>query len=105
MRKTFAILEEQGVHTMTIVTSLYHQKRSQALYGVMARVYRRERNYDIRSAGNFCFDITEASISTPDHRLAIQGMVELLHLPKGSLPFPESPDEESGSPDGALPSE
>lgn len=82
VHKTFEILEKQGVHTITIVTSLYHQKRSQALYGVMARIYRQERNYAVRSVGNFCYEKTDAPNSTPDDRLAIQGMVELLRLPE-----------------------
>ena len=104
VRKTFSILEEQGVHTMTIVTSLYHQKRSQALYGVMTRVYLQERNYAIRSTGNFCYDKTEASIGTPDDRLAIQGMVELLHLPQEAVPFTPLPDTETAAPDQTGPS-
>ena len=98
VRKTFSILEAQGVHTMTIVTSQYHQKRSQALYGVMARVCLRERNYNVRSVGNFCYEKTDSSTGTPDDRLAIQGMVELLRLPEEALPFapvpgPDSPDQ------------
>ena len=99
VRKTFEILEKQGVHTMTIVTSLYHQKRSQALYGVMTRIYLKERDYSIRSVGNFCFEKTDASNSTPDHRLAIQGMVELLHLPKEAVPFTPPPIAGNGAPD------
>ena len=96
VRKTFEILQKQGVHTMTIVTSQYHQKRSQALYGVMARVYGREKNYDIRSVGNFCYQKTDASSRIPDDRLAIQGMVELLRLPKEADPFAQAPDETAG---------
>ena len=85
VRKTFEILEKLGVHTMTIVTTQYHQKRSQALYGVMTRVCRLEKDYDIRSVGNFCFEKTDDSNSTPDYKLAIQGMVELLRLPEEAV--------------------
>ena len=99
VRKTFEILEKQGVHTITIVTSQYHQKRSQGLYGVMARFYRLKRNYDIRSVGNFCFEMADASDSTTDYKLAIQGMVELLHLPKESIPFDPVPDDETAAQD------
>ena len=98
VHKTFGILEKQGVHTITIVTTEYHQKRAQGLYGAMARIYSRERNYDIRSAGNFCCENADASAGTSDHRLAIQGMVELLHLPKGADPFAEDPAA-TGAPD------
>ena len=96
VRETFRILEEQGVHTMTIVTSLSHMKRAQALYGVMARVCLRERGYAVRSAGNFCYEAPGASAGRSDHRLAIQGMVELLHLPKDVIPFEAPSDEEAG---------
>ena len=95
VRKTFEILEKQGVHTMTIVTSQYHQKRSQALYGVMARIYRLEKDYDIRSVGNFCFEMAEVTGGIPDDRLAIQGMVELLRLPEEALPFETIPNGET----------
>ena len=94
VRKTFDILLAQDVHTMTIVTSQYHQKRAQALYGVMAQLYRLQRASDIRSVGNFCSAASEASTKTPDDRLAIQGMVELLHLPEEVLPFAPSPVSE-----------
>ena len=104
VRKTFGILEKQGVHTMTIVTSQYHQKRSQALYGVMARFCLLKRNYAIRSVGNFCSNETKASIRTPDDRLAIQGMVELLHLPKEAASFTSPLPGGDGEEDRAEPS-
>ena len=99
VRKTFEILEKQDVHTMTIVTSQYHQKRSQALYGVMTHVYRQERDYTIQSVGNFCYEKTDTSNNTPDDRLAIQGMVELLHLPKEAVPFTPPPITETNTQD------
>lgn len=96
VRKTFGILEKQGVHTMTIVTSQYHQRRAQGLYGVMARFYAHERGYAVRSVGNFCYESADAPDTSSDHRLAIQGMVELLHLPKDMVSFTPSPDVETG---------
>jgi hypothetical protein len=53
----------------------------------MAKVYQQERGYDIRSVGNFCLEKNDASNNTPDDRLAIQGMVELLYLPKEAVSF------------------
>ena len=97
VHKTFEILEKQGVKTMTIVTSQYHQKRSQALYGVMARVCRQERGYSVQSAGNFCYEKTAPSNGTPDDRLAMQGMVELLNLPEEAIPL-TVPAGETGTP-------
>ena len=86
VRNTFDILQKQNIQTMTIVTSQYHQRRSQALYGVMAEICRLQRGYSVRSVGNYCYEI-EASSNLPDARLAIQGMVELLHLPKDTVPL------------------
>ena len=90
VRNTFEILEKQNIETMTIVTSQYHQRRSQALYGVMAEVCRLQRGYSVRSVGNYCYEI-DASTNIPDDRLAIQGMVEILHLPQDTVSFTPSP--------------
>ena len=90
VRNTFEILEKQNIETMTIVTSQYHQRRSQALYGVMAEVCRLQRGYSVRRVGNYCYEI-DASTNIPDDRLAIQGMVEILHLPQDTVSFTPSP--------------
>ena len=90
VRNTFDILEKQNVQTMTIVTSQYHQRRSQALYGVMAEICRLQRGYSVRSVGNYCYEIDDSS-NLPDARLAIQGMVEMLRLPKDTVSFTPSP--------------
>ena len=90
VRNTFEILEKQNIETMTIVTSQYHQRRSQALYGVMAEVCRLQRGYSVRSVGNYCYEI-DASTNIPDDRLAIQGMVEILHRPQDTVSFTPSP--------------
>lgn len=103
VEKTFEILEKQNVHTITVVTSQYHQKRSQGLYGVMARVYHQKRDYDIRSVGNYCYEKTDASGNAPDYKLAIQGMVELLHIPKEAIPFSPPPFAETGAADQSQP--
>ena len=94
VRNTFDILEKQNVQTMTIVTSQYHQRRSQALYGVMAEICRLQRGYSVQSVGNYCYEI-DASSNMPDARLAIQGMVEMLRLPKDTVPFIPPPSAET----------
>ena len=104
VRKTFEILERQKVHTITIVTSQYHQKRSQTLYGVMERFCRLKWNDDIRSVGNFCFEKPDAPDSTADYKLAMQGMVELLHIPKEVISSAPSPTDETNPPDTDRPS-
>ena len=39
---TMPILREQGIETITIVTSAYHQRRGQTLYNAVAALYRQE---------------------------------------------------------------
>ena len=83
VHKTFEILKEQGIRTMTIVTSQYHQKRSQALYGVMARVCKLERDYSVQIVGNFCYDIEPESGSyKKGYRIALTQLSEMLGLKK-----------------------
>ncbi len=97
VRKTFEILEKQKVQTMTIVTSQYHQLRSQALYGVMAKLCQLQRGYSVRSVGNYCYELA-ASSDIPDHRLAIQGMAEILRLPQEAVFFTPPPMAETDTP-------
>ena len=56
-RNTLAILKEQGVETMTVVTSSYHQKRGVTLYAAMAARYRQEYGYTVEIIGNFCYPV------------------------------------------------
>ena len=92
---TFAILEKQGVRTMTIVTSAYHQRRGQTLYHLLAELYRREHGYSAEIVGNYCLEIEP---STPalarDGRIAVRQMGEILGLPEevlASLPSMRPP--------------
>ena len=56
-RNTLAILQEQDIETMTIVTSSYHQKRGQMLYSAMAGRYEEEQGYSVKVVGNYCYDV------------------------------------------------
>lgn len=58
---TFAILKEQRIETMTIVTSSYHQRWGQALYNALAAIYEQQYGYHARLVGNYCFE-TEPSV-------------------------------------------
>ena len=83
---TFAIMKAQGVETMTIVTSSYHQRWGQALYNALAAIYERQRGYHARLVGNYCFD-TQPSVDAflHDDRFAIYQLGEILDLPKAQL--------------------
>ena len=83
---TFAIMKAQGVETMTIVTSSYHQRWGQALYNALAAIYEQQRGYHARLVGNYCFD-TQPSVDAflHDDRFAIYQLGEILDLPKAQL--------------------
>ena len=57
---TYAILKEQGIRTMTVVTSSYHQRWGQVLYNAVGAQYRQESGYTAEIVGNYCYD-TEPS--------------------------------------------
>ena len=50
---TFRILKEQGIESITVVTSDYHQLWGQVLFNAMAAVYEKSAGYRVRIAGNF----------------------------------------------------
>lgn len=87
---TMAILMENGVRSMTIVTSAYHQRWGQSLYHLVAEQYRREYGYGVEIIGNYCYDIEpSASIYAFDDRIAAQQMAGILGIPReetGALP-------------------
>lgn len=101
---TFEILRGQGIGTMTIVTSSYHQRRAQVLYNALAARYGQEFDYRPAIIGNFCF-ATEPSGGMPvaDDRLAVMQLAGILELPREqmSLLSEMGSGEASGDPSGA----
>ena len=49
-----AILREEDVESMTVVTSDYHLRRSRTLFFAMAEKYRLEYGYRLSMTGNYC---------------------------------------------------
>ena len=82
---TFAILQEQDVETMTIITSAYHQRRGQALYNAVSALYRQEYGYSADIVGNFCFDIESGTNETQDMAVAIIQMASILKVPNEQI--------------------
>lgn len=82
---TFAILQEQGVETITIVTSGYHQRRGQSLYNAVAALYRQENGYSVEIAGNFCYDIESDMDKTQDMAIGILQMASILRVPEEKI--------------------
>lgn len=83
---TFEILRENKVHSMTIVTSGYHMRWGQAVYHVLAELYREQQGYSIDSIANYCFDI-EPSVEAYHFgdRFAAYQIAGILELPKDVL--------------------
>ena len=105
---TFAILREQEIETMTIVTSSYHQRWGQVLYNALAALYRREYGYSARIIGNYCYDTEPANdIFLKDAQIAVWQLAGILGLseeemallpnpmPRGKRPGPDYSQESS----------
>ena len=78
---TFAILREQGIQSMTLVTSSYHQRWAQVLYNALAEQYREKYGYTADMIGNFCYDIVPSEeMFLQDDRIAIRQLGGILGL-------------------------
>jgi len=81
---TFAILRKYDIHSITIVTSTYHQKWGQVLYNAMATLYEKRYGFKVRIVGNYCFDIEpETESLRKGYRVAINQLIDMLKLKKG----------------------
>ena len=83
---TLAILREQDVETMTIVTSAYHQRWGQTLYNALAAQYKQKYGWAPEIIGNFCFDIApESPLYLLDARIAVMQLGSVLGLSPAQL--------------------
>lgn len=78
---TMEILRAQGIETMTVVTSTYHQKRGQVLYNAVAALYEQAYGYRPRLAGNYSYKASPSS-KTPEARAAVRQLASILGLPE-----------------------
>ena len=80
---TFAILRKRDIHSITIVTSTYHQKWGQVLYNAMTALYEKRYDFKVRIVGNYCFDIEpETENLRNGYRIAISQLTDMLKLKK-----------------------
>ena len=80
---TMAILEEQQIETMTIITSDYHQRRTQTLYNLTAARYAMEQGWSVEITGNYNTSIgTDEETTKGEFLLTIVQMCEILELPE-----------------------
>ena len=83
---TFVILRQQGIRSITVVTSSYHQRWGQVLYNAMAARYRFELDYPVELVGNYCFDVPS---SDPYHaQTALSQLKTILKLTREELTAP-----------------
>ena len=76
---TFEILRKNGIRTITIVTSDYHQKWGQVLYNAMAAIYELKYGYRVRIVGNYCFPAEpEEESYRRGHRIALSQLSSML---------------------------
>jgi len=79
---TMEMLQRQGIETMTIVTSTYHQRWGQAVYNAVAALYRHYFGYSVEIVGNYCYDTEpEHEMYRNDDRMAIRQIAQLLNVP------------------------
>lgn len=80
---TFAILREQDIQTITIVTSTYHQKWGQVLYNAMSALYEKRLGYGAEIVGNYCFSIEpEEEAYRKGYNIALTQLASMLELSK-----------------------
>ena len=79
---TMEMLQQQGIKTITIVTSTYHQRWGQAIYNAVAALYRHYFGYSVEIVGNYCYDTEpEHDMYRNDDRMAIRQIAQLLNIP------------------------
>ena len=76
---TLRILQANGIETMTIVTSSYHQRRGQAVYNAAAQLFRARYGYAVRIVGNY--NSGNDMIPEQDDRVAARQIGVILELP------------------------
>ena len=74
---TFRILKEQGIESITVVTSDYHQLWGQVLFNAMAAVYEKSAGYRVRISGNFNYPARPESDSRAFCRSALRQLPSL----------------------------
>ena len=76
---SMAIMQQQGVQTMTIVTSTYHQRWGQAVYHAASLVYGQQHGYSVNIVGDLSYSIAPSNpLYQKDDRIAVRQIAEIL---------------------------
>lgn len=78
---TFEILRAQGIETITIVTSSYHQRWGQVIYNAMSALCQQDSGYSVRIVENYCYEIAPSDHYKRDDRFAVRQLTSVLQLP------------------------
>ena len=78
---TFRILEAQGIETITLVTSSYHQRWGQMIYHTLAEVNRMRGEYAPSILENFNYDTKPVKTYEHDAQFAANQLASMLGLP------------------------
>lgn len=101
---TMKILQRQNVHSMTIVTSAYHQCWGQADYNAVAKLYSMRRGYPVEIIGNYSCDVAPTvEIYKKGWRLAAFQIAGILDLPDDVIKSMASPFAAMPAPDETVP--
>lgn len=80
---TFEILGQQGVDSVTIVTSSYHMRWGQAVYHTVAQLMYMDSGYQVISIANYCYDIAPSVyVYRAGDRFAAYQIGEIIGLSK-----------------------
>ena len=83
---TYEILQREGIGTLTLVTSSYHQRWAQVLYHAVGEICRRDTGSAAVLCAGYCWE-TEPSnpIYRQDARIALMQLCGILGLPEAAL--------------------
>ena len=83
---TLAILKNQAVNSMTIVTSSYHQRWGQVLYNAVSAIYKQQYGFGPVIIGTYCYNISSENGMFGDTAgIAIQQLSSILGIPKQAM--------------------
>ena len=78
---TFEILRAQGIQTITVVTSSYHQRWGQVIYNAMSALCQQDSGYAVKIVENYCYEIAPSDHYKKDDRFAVRQLTSVLQLP------------------------
>ena len=80
---TFEILRKKKIHSITIVTSTYHQRWGQVLYNALAAVYEKRCGFTVRIVGDYSYETEPANETLRQgYQIALSQLSEMLGLKK-----------------------